>query len=575
MSDKVEMSETKLTSSMSEPPNTSVEVINEALQEQQLQKQEQEQTSQQNATNLVPVFDYVQAKVEEPVQIQQPITFCSTMDDISDTELDSMLQEMDIDDETADEQMKCKVDEPVPVVNTKEEVYIVEPVEKTEDVIKYEQKDDVASVSSSGDHPNGDSFSQASTVEFSEMKPQVENEIENPHEEIEINNSAVNSIANSYSDSESSSLEGDLIQSKAIESEDDGDASKPQRPTSLDLPAIQALDLYANAGQTPPGNEQQTQQQQVPESVEQESVVEQSPSPEAESHVNQIENNVAEATGYSEDPNANLGKVPPIWVPDNMAAGCMQCSAKFTMIKRRHHCRACGKVLCSVCCSQKFKLEFLTEPESRVCVQCYLILTQRQTQSALNPNVNTSSASVGSTQNTTNVTNDTIIPSNRSPNPNNPMEYCSTIPPYRQVSTEPKTPPSVIVPVGVLKKDNGSYSSNSSNSSGQKTRKRKSVMFSDGIAPGSDLASIDQWNEPKQPRRQGDRANRGTTSNNKPPTPARSEQITDATTMGLVAHLFRGSIPPSAAAATINTIQTNANASSSVGTVSKHTAVST
>ena len=41
---------------------------------------------------------------------------------------------------------------------------------------------------------------------------------------------------------------------------------------------------------------------------------------------------------------ANLGKVPPIWVPDSVATHCMNCGIKFSVIKRRHHCRACGKV---------------------------------------------------------------------------------------------------------------------------------------------------------------------------------------------------------------------------------------
>lgn len=41
---------------------------------------------------------------------------------------------------------------------------------------------------------------------------------------------------------------------------------------------------------------------------------------------------------------ACLGKVPPIWVPDSVATHCMNCGVKFSVIKRRHHCRACGKV---------------------------------------------------------------------------------------------------------------------------------------------------------------------------------------------------------------------------------------
>lgn len=40
----------------------------------------------------------------------------------------------------------------------------------------------------------------------------------------------------------------------------------------------------------------------------------------------------------------NLGKIAPTWVPDAEAPACMQCASRFTFTKRRHHCRACGKV---------------------------------------------------------------------------------------------------------------------------------------------------------------------------------------------------------------------------------------
>lgn len=39
-----------------------------------------------------------------------------------------------------------------------------------------------------------------------------------------------------------------------------------------------------------------------------------------------------------------LGSKQPDWVPDSQAPNCMNCNQKFTFTKRRHHCRACGKV---------------------------------------------------------------------------------------------------------------------------------------------------------------------------------------------------------------------------------------
>ncbi|KAH0519757.1 Zinc finger FYVE domain-containing protein 9 [Microtus ochrogaster] len=44
-------------------------------------------------------------------------------------------------------------------------------------------------------------------------------------------------------------------------------------------------------------------------------------------------------------PFTTLGEVAPVWVPDSQAPNCMKCEARFTFTKRRHHCRACGKIL--------------------------------------------------------------------------------------------------------------------------------------------------------------------------------------------------------------------------------------
>uniref|UniRef100_A0A8B9EYK3 Zinc finger FYVE domain-containing protein n=1 Tax=Anser cygnoides TaxID=8845 RepID=A0A8B9EYK3_ANSCY len=67
---------------------------------------------------------------------------------------------------------------------------------------------------------------------------------------------------------------------------------------------------------------------------------------------------------------AALSQKQPLWVPDSEAPNCMNCQVKFTFTKRRHHCRACGKVFCGACCKRKCKLQYM-EKEARVCTGCY------------------------------------------------------------------------------------------------------------------------------------------------------------------------------------------------------------
>jgi hypothetical protein len=65
-----------------------------------------------------------------------------------------------------------------------------------------------------------------------------------------------------------------------------------------------------------------------------------------------------------------LGSVAPEWVSDDLAPACMKCTSKFSITRRRHHCRACGKVFCSTCCSQKVKLIHDDSKEDRACNDC-------------------------------------------------------------------------------------------------------------------------------------------------------------------------------------------------------------
>jgi hypothetical protein len=67
-----------------------------------------------------------------------------------------------------------------------------------------------------------------------------------------------------------------------------------------------------------------------------------------------------------------LGKTKPYWIPDQDCVNCMLCSSRFTVINRRHHCRCCGRVLCSSCCNMKKALPYIEDPEKKqkVCEPC-------------------------------------------------------------------------------------------------------------------------------------------------------------------------------------------------------------
>uniref|UniRef100_A0A8B9HPE3 Zinc finger, FYVE domain containing 9b n=1 Tax=Astyanax mexicanus TaxID=7994 RepID=A0A8B9HPE3_ASTMX len=71
---------------------------------------------------------------------------------------------------------------------------------------------------------------------------------------------------------------------------------------------------------------------------------------------------------------SSLGSTAPQWVPDSQAPACMKCGSKFSFTRRRHHCRACGKVFCVVCCDLRFRLTHLGGKEGRVCVTCHSTL---------------------------------------------------------------------------------------------------------------------------------------------------------------------------------------------------------
>ena len=154
----------------------------------------------------------------------------------------------------------------------------------------------------------------------------------------------------------------------------------------------------------------------------------------------------AAAEANPEGPSArrsSLGDVAPLWVPDSEAPACMRCEVKFTLVKRRHHCRSCGKVFCGACCGQKHVLRYLDDGKpSRVCDDCKAALEAQDAEAA--------------------------------------------------AAASPARNP----PPGVLKKnsvDQGSASAEGAAAAPAPATpsENKQVMFSDGVRPGGDLTELD------------------------------------------------------------------------------------
>ncbi|KAB7502061.1 Pleckstrin homology domain-containing family F member 2, partial [Armadillidium nasatum] len=77
-----------------------------------------------------------------------------------------------------------------------------------------------------------------------------------------------------------------------------------------------------------------------------------------------------------QDPD--LGLKQPILIRTDSVTKCMNCGLQFSVVRRKHHCRACGSVVCSKCSNFKTSLPCEGGKNVRVCRSCHKTLNESE-----------------------------------------------------------------------------------------------------------------------------------------------------------------------------------------------------
>ncbi|KAF5290211.1 hypothetical protein FQA39_LY14765 [Lamprigera yunnana] len=117
-------------------------------------------------------------------------------------------------------------------------------------------------------------------------------------------------------------------------------------------------------------NEENSEYSNRPRSSEEENIAGVTESLE---HCVRVVENLNSAIANNGSVSSGEFELPPVWVPDIEAPKCMSCTATFTVVKRRHHCRNCGKIFCARCSSNSIPLpKFGLVKPVRVCNKCFM-----------------------------------------------------------------------------------------------------------------------------------------------------------------------------------------------------------
>ena len=101
---------------------------------------------------------------------------------------------------------------------------------------------------------------------------------------------------------------------------------------------------------------------------------------------NVIDTNAASngADAHAAEEATKIGNSAPVWIPDRRVTMCQNCAVEFTVLVRRHHCRACGKVVCATCSANKAPLRYRDYEAARVCDDCFEFLERGKKEATEN-----------------------------------------------------------------------------------------------------------------------------------------------------------------------------------------------
>ena len=97
------------------------------------------------------------------------------------------------------------------------------------------------------------------------------------------------------------------------------------------------------------------------------------PSPRDASRVLPVGGSLAKAIALGDEDSFTA----PVFTPDDAATQCERCESSFVLFfNPRHHCRACGKLVCGACSASKAPLwRGVAAPVERVCKPCFATLS--------------------------------------------------------------------------------------------------------------------------------------------------------------------------------------------------------